>query len=851
MTRLGKDERTIASMRVAIDLLACQTDSRHRGIGRYAYNLVESMLGVSAESRSMEAVLVIDGSDPPDRLRELRNRLRRGELGARTAVYSYPRIPDQTRDQEPAHADTAARLRGRFFESMAPNVLLQLSHFETNSNYITDIAWSGVPAIPSAVIAYDLIPLIYSDRYLPVGQPITDWYKRKCETFKKYRRYLAISEAAGRSLTEYLDIEPERISVIGAGLDKGLLRLAHESGADDGQILAGLGVKAPYVLVGSNLDWRKNTLGALEVFSRLPNAIGKHHQFVLTQVGDEVHAALQGQYKAIAKRVRVLGNVSDAALAALYRRCEVFFFPSYYEGFGLPLLEAMAFGAAVLSSKGGAMPEVVHNPECLFDPCDPDEAQAKLTGLLEAPSARAALRAGAREYALKQTWERCARRALSALEGVVEKSGRAAASLPQLPKGQLRVETSDISVWTDYLVASGPQGLFDFEKSVRAIAARGIRRIVVDVTTVATDDARTGIQRVVRNFAKGLHEVAQSGEFEVRFVRWTEEGVWYANGYARTQLGLPVVGTDTPFDAHMNDLLFMLDSSWNNPDRFAPLHAAIWEKGGEVVWMIYDLIPIRFPHTCDPGMPPVFSFWLDYAAATADGFMCISSATRDDLERYLDECANFTRRPWTRFVHLGADLDSDVEETPTDKLKDVLAELRDIPAFLMIGTVEPRKDHAAALAALEEVWASGGNCALIIVGKRGWNVDVLAAKIRGHRELNRRLFWFEDLPDRDLSYLLRHVNALIQASLAEGFGLPIIEAGVHGVPLLLSDIPVFREIAGDEAVYFEASNSPHLTAIIRQGLEQGFKQPRPGKIKARTWREVSVDLSERLLNLAD
>ena len=835
-------------MRVVYDLQACQTDSRDRGIGRYAYNLVQAMLELSAETGGVDAIVALDGTDPPDRLRELRNNLRHEEFKAATAVYSYPRRPSATRDQEPGHAETAARLRGRFYESLAPDALLQLSHFETNSNYTTEIIWRNSFSVPTVVVAYDVIPLIYPDKYLPPDRPISDWYKKKCATFSKFDHFLAISQATRNDLIEHLDIPAERISVIGAGLDQKFLKLIENAAPDENALLKKLDIDEPFVLVGSNLDWRKNTLGALEAFARLPAAITKRHLMVLTQVGDEIHAALSGPLKSIARRVRILGKVSDAVLATLYRRCELFFFPSYYEGFGLPVLEAMAFGAAVLSSNRGSLPELVCRQDCLFDPHDADAMVEKLGSVLSSTVMRDSLRDGVRERAQTYAWRDCAEKALQAISGVVKSAPDKDMSRPQ--RGQMMIESSDVPTWVDFLATTPePSDFVKFEDGIRAAAAQGNRRILVDVTTVAIEDARTGIQRVVRNFARGLAEVAEKEGFDLQLVRWTANGVLYANSYARESLGLAFGGEDRPFEARVNDLLFMVDSSWNNPERFDSLNKAIWEKGGEVVWMVYDLIPLLFPRTCDPGMPIAFNYWLRHAVARADGFVCISRSTLNDLERYIDTHGGYQQRPWTRFVHLGSDLDPHLANSPTAELAATMRGIASSPFLLAIGTVEPRKDHATILRAFEALWAAGATYALVIVGKQGWNVSALAKKIRQHKEFNRRLFWFENLCDQNLSFLLQKASALIQASLSEGFGLPIVEAGARGVPLLLSDIPVFHEVAGSTARYFPSGEASGLAKLIADGFKNGFYRPPPGEIVTKTWRDVSVELARNLLML--
>jgi glycosyltransferase involved in cell wall biosynthesis len=133
-----------------------------------------------------------------------------------------------------------------------------------------------------------------------------------------------------------------------------------------------------------------------------------------------------------------------------------------------------------------------------------------------------------------------------------------------------------------------------------------------------------------------------------------------------------------------------------------------------------------------------------------------------------------------------------------------------------------------------------------MMGKKGWNVDKLARRIEKHRENGRRLFWLESASDGDVQCLLKGATALIQTSISEGFGLPLVEAGSQGIPLLLSDIPVFHEIAGEEATYFHVGKAEELAAAIEELL--GSRElKRPKAIKAMTWAESSRNLAKILL----
>lgn len=828
-------------MKIAIDLQSCQTDSRDRGIGRYALSLASTMAAIS--DQDTHVVLTMDSGDVT-RMRDLRGHLRRAEVDAPALSYHYPVGNAGITDSTASLSRAAGLLRSRFMQSLGVDAVLITSFFEGfdgGAGITTRLDRKSLGGTLTAVVAYDLIPLRFPERYLPAGSAFASWYQQKVEDFKTFDLYLAISEATRNDLISELGISASRIRVIGAGLNEEILHPpASEQGAKD--FLAKHGINRPFVLTVGNSDWRKNNLGAIEAFGDLPSSIREIHQLVLLQVGDDVHEALSGRYGHLRHQVVVLGRVNDPMLAILYRACKVFFFPSYYEGFGLPVLEAMAFGAPTLSSSLGSLSEVVPHERSLFDPNNKAEASSLLQRALTDDGFRSEITNGITEHALSFTWNRCAHIALGAMKelGAISRRRQPSRWVPS---------QADVAVLADALQSSGSNGEMQIIQGLNAIAQSGRRRVLIDMTCVVITETRTGIQRVVRNYCIGMVTVAREcGYFDVVPIRWTESGIRSARDFARSELGADLPGEDELIEVLPNDVVFMLDSTWEWPERFDSFLDDAWRSGGEVVWMVYDLVPIRVPETCHPGMPPVFMSWLTHAIHKTDGFICISEATQNDLEVFMDEMLDGeTRRPWTRSVHLGSDLESGRALPTTAAAQKVLEVIAGTSFLLALGTVEPRKDHATILEAFEKVWRDDVNVALVIVGKMGWNVDALADRMRLHREFGKRLFWLEGASDGDLQQLLKSSSALIQASIAEGFGLPIVEAGSQGIPLILSDIPVFREIAGDEATYFPVGDAAELARIITGGVTHG-DWIKPVGIRTMTWRESSAQLAQLLMH---
>ncbi len=164
----------------------------------------------------------------------------------------------------------------------------------------------------------------------------------------------------------------------------------------------------------------------------------------------------------------------------------------------------------------------------------------------------------------------------------------------------------------------------------------------------------------------------------------------------------------------------------------------------------------------------------------------------------------------------------------------------------MVGTIEPRKGYAQTLDAFEILWAKGHDINLVIVGKEGWSVGKVVRRIRKHRELNKRLFWFKEASDELLLKLYQSCSEFLMASEGEGFGLPIVEAAQHGLPVIARDIPVFREVAGNHVFYFKGTTGPDLSNALSKWLElhKNSEHPRPEDIRWLTWEESTKQFAK-------
>ncbi len=171
--------------------------------------------------------------------------------------------------------------------------------------------------------------------------------------------------------------------------------------------------------------------------------------------------------------------------------------------------------------------------------------------------------------------------------------------------------------------------------------------------------------------------------------------------------------------------------------------------------------------------------------------------------------------------------------------------LPDEPFALMVGTIEPRKNHRLVLAAFEALWAQGSALQLVLVGAPGWCSDSLLAQLESHAELGRRLHWFRHLPDSALHALYSTASTLVFASLDEGFGLPLAEAAFLGCPVLAADVAVLREVGGDWPTWLPVDGVAQWAAAL-----QALTPPITKRAPLLTWEQTAQQLLGHLAALA-
>lgn len=254
---------------------------------------------------------------------------------------------------------------------------------------------------------------------------------------------------------------------------------------------------------------------------------------------------------------------------------------------------------------------------------------------------------------------------------------------------------------------------------------------------------------------------------------------------------------------HGGSILFNIGHSGLERPEYA---AWLVRKRLRPLFMVHDLIPISHPEYCRPGEGERHRIRMDTVLGTAAGVITNSSATLKVLAEYattaglpLPPAVAAPLAAWTAAPSAAA-----------------LA--ADPPYFVVLGTIEPRKNHLMLLQVWRRLVEQQGKRAphLLVIGQRGWECENALDLLERCESLRGIVTEYPDCSDADLAALLHSARALLFPSFVEGYGLPLIEALALGTPVIASDLPVFREIAGQIPDYLDPLDSLGWLARIEE-----------------------------------
>ncbi len=828
-------------MKIGVDLRPFYTGSKYRGIGMYARELLKEILKKDKEDEFH--MLSLYGSYTGD-----------PELNDRCFFYQYhagPKIIDVGERQLLHDPGTEALIEAEV-KNYIMSSQIDVMFFTSPNEYgnLMRAEWFG--DIFKVGILYDLIPLIFPKQCLfdPVYKAD---YERSIEFIKRMDLLLAISQATKDDAVKKLGIPEEKIVVIHAGIDREFGKL---SMVNLKALKSKYGIENPFILFAGGIDFKKNIEGLIEAYASANENVIKNYQLVITGKADR---QLLDKFLSIAEqngvkgRVICTGFVPKRDLVELYNTTEVLVFPSLYEGFGLPVLEAMACGANVVTSDSSSLKEIAEGYAILVNPKSIKSITKGIEKVFEDPAKSKNKAEENIGYAQSFTWGKVADKALGAIRSKYIKGGcdsypfeiteellQQIARLYANNRLPFDMEEKEM-IAEDLLLAAN---------HTEKIPLHFENRILYDFTVVSEwmkANYRTGIGRV----SSQLFRTVSRNEYVVPVVWECEKG----QGYVLHEISTKDWSMGEMVELRKTDIYFMpeLQLRGIQVEKNHPYAGELREKGIKCYAVIFDILPLLMPEYFERKTGENFDGYIREIVNNYDGILGISKEVADTVVDYCKKNKIRAKNNAIKvgYFHLGQDtFEAEKEGRIAAGIRDFMEDNFGGDTFFMLGTIEPRKGYELVLNEFERKWAKGDTDRLCIAGHVGWNMQKFVDKLKQHPENGRRLVFFEAISDAEVAYIYGHVSALIQASAGEGFGLPLIEAGYYHVPIICSDIAVFHEVAGNHVIYFNRNQEGALEEAVSQykELKKTGHVPKSEEIKVTMWKDSADKVREMILH---
>jgi glycosyltransferase involved in cell wall biosynthesis len=391
-----------ARVRIGIEIFGTQTVSRQRGIGQYDRNLVAAML---ARDPGHDYILYAQNGPPTDQIPSSANAVVR--LLA----------PDPARG-ETTLAHAMERLTTTNPDGL--DVLLLLNPLEMAPGY--DPPAKPLNGLKIVAVIHDLFPLLFQEEFFS-RRPGPDYVGRYFKALSRLRCYdtvLTDSESTRHDVVSLLGLSADRVVTIGMATDSQffLPDRTDPMPTEPRTLLQLLEITRPFVYSAGSPDYRHNITGVIEAFAMLPVAMREAHQLVLTYPltrpgRDRVRRYAQD--RGVSDQLVLTDWLADKALRVLYQRCAAFVSASIYDGFALPILEAMHCGAPVIAGNNSSQIEIVGDAGLLFNVADSGELTTQLVRILDQAGPASELRKRAPVRARQFQWRETADKALDSL----------------------------------------------------------------------------------------------------------------------------------------------------------------------------------------------------------------------------------------------------------------------------------------------------------------------------------------------------------------------------------------------------------------------------------------------------
>ena len=400
-------------MRIAIDLQGCQKKSnRFRGIGRYSLSLIKTLI----RDHDEEFVLVAN-ANLPDISSDFVKEISSSERNVSYFKWYYPKLDDNNSIHSETFKKLAIYLYSYAYTNLNADVILLTSFFDGFEDFAITQFDYDFKLPPIASIFYDLIPLLNPSLYLDPNNKYKKFYMERVKDLSKLDLFLAISESTACEIKNNLSLDHNiTIKTISSGCNNEIFSRNTKPAIKEIKIVDDYG---DFILYVGAADPRKNIIRLLEAYALLDKDLKNNFKLVLSGHFTKSEKIKIDRYVSIlnisSDLIIYTGYISDKHLAYLYKKCTLFVMPSIHEGFGLPVLEAMSCGAAVIASNTTSLPEVLGNKEALFDPKNSREIASLITKCLLNVDFLDNLRSLGLERSKLFTWEKTAQKVYDAI----------------------------------------------------------------------------------------------------------------------------------------------------------------------------------------------------------------------------------------------------------------------------------------------------------------------------------------------------------------------------------------------------------------------------------------------------
>lgn len=369
--------------------------------------------------------------------------------------------------------------------------------------------------------------------------------------------------------------------------------------------------------------------------------------------------------------------------------------------------------------------------------------------------------------------------------------------------------------------------------------AGALPRLYFDLSVYSIYDNKTGVQRVIRSIYKEIFPIL-SGKYEIvpvsctaftkgfQVLKENDNGKFLLSGFSIS----PKEG----------DVFLSLEQAFVEHISQRKVFKSMKNKGCRIILTVYDLLPLQLPQCFPKEIGGIFQKWLVYSSDYAE-YICDSQTVESDLVNYLSK--NGLKEARTYWFYPGSEFAKTISTKKiTEEETNYLKILKNFKFnFLMVGTIEPRKGHKVIFELFTKLWSAGEKVSLTFIGKEGWMVEDFATFLKNAKEKNVNFFWFNKASDEFLDLCYKETDAVIIASLNEGYGLPILEAAEHNCRIIANDIPVFREVGPEGCYFIDFAETEVAHMQLRNWINKPSKKcKRPS---SHTWRNSTLQILKR------